>query len=75
MFNEMLESIEDRVTDVIFRVRLTAEAGTRARSVWNVSQTSHDEVGQFSMAEQQRAAAQVAGRNGGHRLEKAGQAQ
>jgi preprotein translocase subunit SecA len=57
MFNEMLESIEDRVTDVIFRVHLSA--GTRARSVWNVSQTSHDEVGQFSMSEQQRAAAQA----------------
>jgi len=57
MFNEMLESIEDRVSDIIFRVRL--EAGARARSVWNVSQTSHDEVGQFAMAEQQRAAAQA----------------
>jgi len=57
MFNEMLESIEDRVTDIIFRVRL--EAGARARSVWNVSQTSHDEVGQFAMAERQRAAAQA----------------
>jgi len=56
-FNEMLETIEDRVTDVIFKVRL--EAGARARSVWNVSQTAHDEVGQFTMAEQQRAAAQA----------------
>ncbi len=57
MFNEMLESIEDRVTDVIFKVRL--EAGARARSVWRVSQTAHDEVGQFAMAERQRAAAQA----------------
>ncbi len=57
MFNEMLESIEDRVTDIVFRVHL--EAGTRARNVWNVSQTSHDEVGQFAMAERQRAAAQA----------------
>jgi preprotein translocase subunit SecA len=57
MFNEMLESIEDRVTDIIFRVHL--EAGARARSVWRVSQTSHNEVGQFSMSEQQRAAAQA----------------
>jgi len=57
MFNEMLETIEERVTDVIFKVRL--EAGARARSVWNVSQTAHDEVGQFTMAEQQRAAAQA----------------
>jgi preprotein translocase subunit SecA len=57
MFNEMLESIDDRVTDIIFRVRL--EAGTRAKNVWRVSQTSHDEVGQFAAGEQQRAAAQA----------------
>jgi len=57
MFEEMLETIEDRVTDIIFKVRL--EAGAKARSVWNVSQTSHDEVGQFAMAERQRAAAQA----------------
>lgn len=57
MFNEMLEAIEDRVTDIIFKVHL--EAGARARSVWNVRETTHDEVGQFAMAEQQRAAAQA----------------
>ncbi|MBN1125894.1 MAG: SEC-C domain-containing protein [Sedimentisphaerales bacterium] len=55
MFNEMLESIDDRVTGTIFKVRL--DAGARARSVWNVSQTKHDEVGQFAMTERQRAAA------------------
>ncbi|HUV67947.1 MAG TPA: preprotein translocase subunit SecA [Sedimentisphaerales bacterium] len=57
MFEEMLETIEDRVTDIIFKVHL--EAGARTRSVWNVSGTSHDEVSQFAMAEQQRAAAQA----------------
>jgi len=57
MFNDMLESIEDRVTDIIFRVQL--EAGARTRSVWQVSQTSHDQVGQFAVGEQQRAAAQA----------------
>jgi preprotein translocase subunit SecA len=57
MFEEMLNTIEDRVTDIIFKVHL--EAGARARSVWNVSQTTHDEVGQFAMAERQRAAAQA----------------
>jgi preprotein translocase subunit SecA len=56
MFTEMLEAIEERVTDIIFKVHL--EAGARARSVWNVSSTSHQEVGQFEMAERQRAAAQ-----------------
>ncbi len=57
MFEEMVETIEDRVTDIIFKVHL--EAGARARSVWNVSAASHDEVNQFAMAEQQRAAAQA----------------
>jgi preprotein translocase subunit SecA len=57
MFNELLETIEDRVSDIIFRVRL--EAGARARSIWNVTRTTHDEVGQFAMSEQQRAAAQA----------------
>jgi preprotein translocase subunit SecA len=57
MFEEMLDGIEDRVTDIIFKVHL--EAGAKARSVWNVSSTSHDEVGQFAMAERQRAAAQA----------------
>ncbi len=57
MFNDMLESIEDKVTDIVFRVHL--EAGARTRNVWNVSQTTHDEVGQFAMAERQRAAAQA----------------
>ena len=54
MFNEMLATIEDRVTNIIFRVRL--EAGARTRSVWNVSNTQKQEVGQFEMAERQRAA-------------------
>jgi len=55
MFNEMLEVVEDHVTDTIFKVRL--DPGARARSVWNVSQTQHDEVSQFAMTERQRAAA------------------
>jgi len=57
MFNEMLESIDDRVSDIIFRVHL--EAGARARSVWQVSQTSHDQVKQFAAGEEQQAAAQA----------------
>jgi preprotein translocase subunit SecA len=57
MFTEMLANIEERVTDIIFKVHL--EAGARARSVWQVSQVAHDQVGQFAMAERQRAAAQA----------------
>ena len=55
MFNEMLESIEDRVTDIIFRVRL--QAGQQSRSVYNVSKTQKQEVSQFEMDQRQRAAA------------------
>ena len=55
MFEEMLETTEDRVTNIIFRVRL--EAGAQARNVWNIGRTQKDEVGQFAMAERQRAAA------------------
>jgi preprotein translocase subunit SecA len=57
MFTEMLSSIEERVTDIIFKVRL--EMGARARNVWNVSQAQHAQVGQFAMSERQRAAAQA----------------
>ncbi|NLH15895.1 MAG: preprotein translocase subunit SecA [Phycisphaerae bacterium] len=55
MFQEMLSTMEDRVTNIIFRVRL--EAGAQARSVWNIGRTQKDEVGQFAQAERQRAAA------------------
>jgi len=57
MFEQMLESIEDKVTDVIFRVRL--EPRSQARSVWTVSRTQHDQVGQFEMDQRQREAAQA----------------
>jgi preprotein translocase subunit SecA len=57
MFSEMLDSVEDKVTDIIFKVRL--DAGTRARNVWQAGQTKHEEVSQFEMTERQRAAAQA----------------
>jgi preprotein translocase subunit SecA len=55
MFNGMLDTIEDRVTDVIFKVRLDSAAGPR--SVWQVSKTAHDQISQFAISQQQRAAA------------------
>jgi preprotein translocase subunit SecA len=57
MFNEMLESIDDRVTNIIFRVRL--ESGQRSRNVYQVSQAKHDDVNQFEATARQRAAAQA----------------
>jgi preprotein translocase subunit SecA len=57
MFNEMLNLIEDKVTDTIFKVRL--EAGTRARSVFGAGKTQHQQVNQFELSERQRSAAQA----------------
>ncbi len=57
MFSEMLDVIDDRVTDTIFKVKLTP--GARVRSVWNVGSAQHDEVGQFTVSDRQRAAAQA----------------
>jgi preprotein translocase subunit SecA len=56
-FENMLDSIEDKVTDTIFKVRL--EAGTQRRNVYQVSSTEHNRVDQFAAAEKQRAAAQA----------------
>jgi preprotein translocase subunit SecA len=57
MFSDMLDLIQDKVTDTIFKVRL--EAGTRSRNVFQSGQTKHDEANHFEMSEQQRAAAQA----------------
>ncbi len=56
MFDEMLDAIEDRVTDAIFKVRLEA-VPARRQSVYRVGQTRHDEVSQFAVSQRQRAAA------------------
>ena len=40
LFEEMLESVQSRVTDLLFKVRLTV--GESARSVYNISQARHD---------------------------------
>jgi len=55
MFDQMLTGIAERVTDIIFKVRL--QAGERTRSVWGGGRASHDQTGQFEMAQRQRAAA------------------
>jgi len=56
-FDQMLNTVEERVTDIIFKIKLSPQ--TTRKSVWNVSQTAHDQMGQFSMAQRQRAAAQA----------------
>ncbi len=57
MFGEMLSSIRDKVTDMIFKARLGGEE--ERRSVWNISSAAHDEFSLFS--QQQQAAQQPQG--------------
>ncbi|MCE5185855.1 MAG: SEC-C domain-containing protein [Planctomycetaceae bacterium] len=59
MFQEMLESIDDRVTNIIFRVRLESGQQQRSRNVYQVSHAKHDDVNQFEATARQRAAAQA----------------
>ena len=65
MFQEMLRTVRDRVTDVITKVQLSAPA----RSRYNISETRHDEfadgsTGVHASNEADRAAADQAGREG-----------
>ncbi|MBI9019240.1 MAG: SEC-C domain-containing protein [Phycisphaerae bacterium] len=45
MFQSMLSSIRDKVTDIIFKAQL--EGREEARSVWNISSAMHDDFNQF----------------------------
>ena len=40
LFEEMLQSVQSRVTDLLFKVRLSS--GESAKSVYNISQTRHE---------------------------------
>ena len=55
MFQEMLSSVENRVTDTIFKVRLAADE--KAKNVYSGQKFSHDDAKQFAQTEHQRAAA------------------
>ena len=61
MFQEMLSSIRDKVTDMIFKARLGGEE--ERRSVWNISSAAHDEFTMFN--QQQQAAQQPQGQSQG----------
>jgi len=45
MFQEMLSSIREKVTDIIFKVELQGQESMR--NVWNISSTMHNEYEQF----------------------------
>ena len=55
MFKEMLNTVEQRISSMILKVRLESKAAQR--NVYNVSKASHEQVNQFSASERQRAAA------------------
>jgi preprotein translocase subunit SecA len=57
MFEQMLSSIRDKVTDIIFKARL--ESGESMRSVWNISAAHHADYERFQA--QQEAAQQPQG--------------
>jgi len=54
MFQQMLSSIRDKVTDIIFKAQLDSRESMR--SVWNISATSHAEYERFQ-AQQEAAQA------------------
>jgi preprotein translocase subunit SecA len=42
MFRQMIAGIQDEVTDLVFKVRLTREAEEELRSVWSESAAVHE---------------------------------
>jgi preprotein translocase subunit SecA len=62
MFQEMLSSVRQRVTDTIFKVRLSADENTK--NVYSGQSESHDAAKQFARNETQRAAAMAPQRSG-----------
>ena len=57
MFQEMLSNIRDKVTDIIFKVRLDTQQ--QRGSVWNISAASHASYDQYDQFEAQQQAAQA----------------
>ncbi|ARN57010.1 preprotein translocase subunit SecA [Sedimentisphaera salicampi] len=58
MFSDMLESIENRVTDTVFKLRL--EANAKTKNVYGSQQNEvHQQADQFAQNEKQREAGQA----------------
>ena len=57
LFHEMLDGIRDKVTDMIFKVRLTAE--TRLSSVYNITNMVHEQLTAYDQVAQEMAAQQA----------------
>jgi preprotein translocase subunit SecA len=58
-FQAMMESIRDKVTDLIFRARIVGQA--QARSAYNVTAARHDQIEGYGAGENARAANQLIG--------------
>jgi preprotein translocase subunit SecA len=59
LFDEMLSGIRDKVTDMVFKARLTAES--EMQSVYQVSQAVHEQLSGYDHLAQDMAAQQQAG--------------
>ncbi len=53
MFNQMLDSVAEQVTDLILKVEISGPM--EARSVWQIQQTQHAEMSGFSEADREAA--------------------
>jgi len=61
MFEEMMISIADKVTDLLFRVHVEERKERRISGIWQESSARHDEFDVVAQADRQREAAQSAG--------------
>jgi len=61
MFEHMLISIADEVSDLLFRVQVEERTGRQVASVWNISETRHDQFGVDGYARRQEQVADAAG--------------
>ena len=60
-FQEMMEGIRDKVTDLIFRARIVGQA--QARSAYHVTAASHETIDSYGVGENAAAADKLIGRS------------
>ncbi|MGH7180068.1 MAG: SEC-C metal-binding domain-containing protein, partial [Tepidisphaeraceae bacterium] len=71
-FEEMMQGVRDKVTDLIFRARIVGQA--QARSAYNVTETKHETSGAYGVSENLRETADFAS-GGGEMQQAAGEVQ
>jgi preprotein translocase subunit SecA len=53
LFDEMIESIRNEVTDYIFRLRVQKEEERKLRDTWSIASTEHEAAGSFDESRRQ----------------------